>query len=53
MGETFWEKWRYRFSSAWAVLTGRAYVSHYHDEPWDDDDLPTAADVRGILRADD
>lgn len=33
MSETFFEKWKHRISSAWAVLTGRAYAAYYNQFP--------------------
>lgn len=31
MSETFFEKWKHRVSSAWAVLTGSAFACYYAD----------------------
>lgn len=28
MSQTFFEKWKHRFSSAWDVLTGRAWAGY-------------------------
>lgn len=33
MRETFFEKWKHRISSAWDVLTGRAYAAYYNQFP--------------------
>ena len=40
MSETFFEKWKHRISSAWAVLTGQAFAAYYTKDcftPWPDD----------------